>query len=292
MKFFLLMGICFLSFYHSEWLIAANKEMIVFFFEQLLPGMFFLMVLIRMYLDWHQPHKRQEAVFQKCFGLNSEAFSLTVMALLLGFPGGAILIDEAYQKGWISQLASKRLISCVSCASVSFMLMSVSTLFHSISFALRLYVIQLTSVFLLLIGTRKNSVVMQKESEQPSFFVSLSQSIRFTLHTMSLILAYLLIIASIRTLLTLYLPAFTLFFSFTLEFSSGLYRLSQSYFSSPIQLFLASALLSFGGFSVHLQILGSTQATQLSYMQYWGMRMIHIFISVLLTILMLVLFPF
>ena len=285
MKFIAVLLLCVLSFWHSEWLLISSRESIVFFFEQLLPSMFFLMVVIRLFVSVVNTKSHCLDRIGNSLGMDGQALILAFSAFMLGFPGGALLINEFCRKQAIDVKAARRLIYCVSCASISFMLMTISTLFHSLSFALFLYLIQFISVIFLLSATRRNRIEMQKEQKAISFFQSFSQAISFSLHAMAAILAYLLVISSIRSLLLIYFSLFDSLVLLTLEFSSALSSLSQSTLAISAQFICASALLSFGGFSVHLQVLGSCEESKLNYGIYFGYRMIQVLISVLLAVI-------
>lgn len=286
MKFIFMIGICFLSFLNKEWLIQANKEMMLFFFEQMLPSMFFLMVIIRLFLSLISFSKPSFFTL-KALNINLTGGLILCSMILLGFPSGAILINEMVKRNQIQLLQAKRFIYCTSIASTSFMLISLSLFFHSEAFALSLYLIQLLTILILLFFTRSTPLILTYPQSSLSFFKALNQAIHFAFSSLSFILAYLLIIASIKTLCLLYLPFLQSFIPLILEFSSALHLLSQTPLPLHLQFIFANALISFGGLAVHLQIMGSCEESQLNYLTYFGYRMIQVLCSILLSWILL-----
>ena len=273
--------------------LAASSKALILWFEALLPSMFVSMVFIKwlVAIDAFSLLLKPLNTFTKfLFKLDSQAFSLVLVGSLIGFPAFAMMIDELIQKGELNQEAGQRLIYCVSCASCSFILITLGSLyFQSLKIGIILYIIQLLTIFILLIFTRNNAVEFTN-SHHPFIFKAFTSALLSSIKTMVMIVGYLMISLSLVSLLLLILPQGLHTALYTLaEFSSGTINLATSSFATQEKYMLISGLLSFAGFSVHLQVMGSCEHTSLNYLTYLNYRLIQSILAVILSFIIFIL---
>lgn len=262
-------------------------------FEKLVPSMFVSMVLVRMLYQMEilpllaKPFKW---LIQPLFHLDTHAFALVIASLFLGFPTSAILIDEEVQKGYLKSEDARRLINCCCFATPGFIILSCGTvLYHSAQIGFQLFMISFISGLLLLWITRRQTIEMPDLTKRQSvpFFHILSASMTESGKALFMIGGYLMIVMSITAVIIPILPAFTQFFiKVVTEFSSGTIMLAASSMTQSMKLAATAALLSFGGFCVHLQIHAMAVHSSLRYPRYLFFRCLQSALSFILAMLL------
>lgn len=281
MKTFLLLGFMLLSVFHFQSIILENQRTLLFFMEQLLPSLFLLCVLVQML---PLPEKTKPNRFLKnVFHMDTASFFIVIKAILLGNPAGSYMINSLVKSHSITQAQARRLIYSISVPSLSFMLMSLAFM-TSQTTALTVFIIHLGGIFFLLFITRKTELSLSCHFEKASLY----QGISFSLHTMALILAYLFIASSFKTLLLIYFPYAEMMIHLLMEFSGGC-----AYFAAyEKKLFFLLICLGFGGFCAHLQIMSGCLDARLNYRRYLIFRLCHILFSLIVFFISFVLFSF
>ena len=243
----------------------------------LIPGMLVPMILIRFI------HARQgfanlySKIFNRCFAMTNNAFAYFMCAILLGFPSGSLFLDDACTHRLLNPQGAKRLLLCCCFPTPGFVILSLGALYHDASIGWRLYLIQLLSGCLLLLCTRFTPVEASKSSAAvPSFFDALSNAIVQSAKAMLMIGMYLLLFLAILSILQILLPTrLQIPLQLVSEFSSGILSASQLPISLQAKLILTSALLSFGGFCVHMQILSSLHTIRIRYSLFFCFRILQ-----------------
>lgn len=281
MKTLFLLIFIFFSMINYQSIILENQKTLFFFIEQLLPSLFVLCVLIQMIPF---PSKIKSSRFlHKIFHLDTSSFLIILKSILLGNPAGSYMIDSLLKEHIITKAQTQRLIYAVSLPSISFMLMTLPFM-TSQKTALQLFFIQLVTIFILLLLTRKTEIKLTCSFEK----VSLYQAVSFSIRTMALILAYLFILSAIKTLLIIYFPQSEILIQLMSEFSSGC-----AYFAHHQQAaFYLLICIGFGGFASHLQILGGCKESDLYYPDYLKFRIFQVLISLFIYTVMIILINF
>lgn len=261
------------------------QQALTIWWNILLPGMLVPMIWIRFIHARHGFDALSLKWFNRLFHLSHNGFAYVICALLLGFPGGAMFLDEACGKRQLDNVGARRLIVCCCFATPGFVILSLgASLYGSLTIGWKLYLIQLASGLLLLFFTRHTPVcITPRTTKPPAYFFALSTAIRQSGMAMFWIGAYLLLFLSLFAILSQLLPSFlALPFQLLGEFSSGCLQLAQSACSPRLQLIATCGLLGFGGLCVHLQILSSLRHVALSYRTFLCFRLLQAAIAMLL----------
>ena len=110
LRHFLFFGVGFLLFFYGSTILDSSKKALSLWFEVLVPSMFVSLICIRylyyqgLFPSLHLP------LLEKTFHMNQYALSLFFCILLLGFPNGALRIEEAYQQQRLTHRQAKRLL--------------------------------------------------------------------------------------------------------------------------------------------------------------------------------------
>lgn len=278
MKKILLIIYMLFSLMHAPFLINNTIDTINFFITTLFSSMFALLVFTQLLLATRPQLKIIEPLTIRIFNMNSSAFLLAIFSFILGNPSGPYSIHQQYLDHHLQAKQAKRLINSISCASLPFMVMTLS-LFYDQQSALVLYLIQFIANLVLLFSTRKTPIYLNDTSQEMPFFEALNKALMHTFKTMLLILGTLILINQIKCLILLYFPMLELGAEMFIEFSSGLYFISKLTQS----LIPATLILSFGGFCAHMQILGVCH--EINYLEYLKMRVLQITLSLILVFL-------
>ena len=99
------------------------------------------------------------ALFNKLFNMENNGFACFMCALLLGFPNGALFIDELYENGQINSEGGQTHDQMLQLSTTGFVILSLGTaLYRSAKIGWTLYGIQILSGLILLALTRKTKV--------------------------------------------------------------------------------------------------------------------------------------
>lgn len=256
--------------------------------DNLIPGMLLPMILVRLIQARGGFDQLKLSLFNKLFRMENNGFACFMCAMLLGFPNGALFIDELQESGRIEEAGARRMILTCSFPTAGFVILSLgASLYRSAAIGWTLYGIQILSVLILLLLTRKTPVRPSgSPSAPPAFFHALSDAIIKSGRAMFFIGVYLMLFLSIFHLAQFILPAQIAFpLQVIAEFSSGCLAIAQSAIPFKLQMAAISALLGFGGLCVHMQVLSSLHM-QLSYPRFLCFRILQAVIAALLSLML------
>lgn len=262
--------------------VEFTKNALCIWFEKLVPSLFIGMVFIRFLYDQGffvfllSPFSY---IIQHVFHMDVHSFSLVVSNLLLGFPTGAVLLDEQAKHNQMPLHGIKRILYTCSFATPGFILLTCgSVLYGSITIGFQLMAIQWFCGILFLLVTRNQPVYANYSSTKqiPSFLSSLTSAILESGKTLYMIGGYLMLFMTICSLLLKISPAYiALPLSIFSEFSNGVITIHAQTWILSTKLIITSMLLGFGGLCVHMQVRGMTSHIQYSYLVYFLWRCVQ-----------------
>ncbi len=303
----LFLGFCFLKYAHA--VMSALAFSLTIWQNQLFPALFPFFLLSSLLIqygfvdflgEWGRP------LMSRIFHLPGESSFVLAMSMVSGFPSGAKYTAELVKEGKLTCDEGNRLLTFTHFSNPLFIIGTVGTTLLGDS---KLGLLILISHFLsnLPIGIlyrskqqRKNllksslrralSKMHQRRINNPnSFGQILSQSIQDTIKTLVLMLG----IVSFFLMLTTLIETMAPLEPFSKTLLSGLLEMTQGVnFASllPYSIFfkglLMSIFLSFGGLSVHMQVLSIIGTTPLKYRYFFTARLTHALLTSLLYILL------
>lgn len=280
---FLLLLFCLLFFGSLN--VQMSVDALRIWFEKLVPSMFGVMVLIKVMFALGILTSFAKVfgnLFGNLFAIEAENFSYVFAMIFLGFPAGAAMINEEVACHHLREQEGRRLIYTCSFATPGFILLTCgSVLFHSTIIGLKLFLIQLCSGMCLLLLTRQNPIKGRHiDRIPPSFTKALTTAMAESGKTLYMIGGYLMLCMSIFAILFQFFPIqIQLFLRIISEFSSGAILISDLSLPISMQCVLLSALLSFGGLCVHMQVMSMCEATSLVYPTYCFYRILQAVLS-------------
>ena len=284
-------------------LILFNKEIVsntiitsfYIWFNTLVPSMLPMFILSDILINYNFisfiPDKITN-IISKIFNISKEAVLVLFISLIAGFPSNGTAIKTSYDLKLISKEEASHLLLFVHFANPLFILQTIGIFYlKNNSFGIIILISHVLSAFLIgIILRNKNHPTkdnyISKNNKSQSFTTIFSSSIKKSINTLLMISGTVTSFLIISTLichifdLNVYLETFV---KSTLEMTMGLSSLSNLLICDIYKVVLSTAIISFGGLSIHLQV--ASVIDDIPYTNYLKGRLLHLVISSLTSFL-------
>ena len=297
---------CITIFFLINFLINSNILMQVFFdttklwFNNLFPTIFVFFILTDILNNYHFPYYISlmfGKIISKIFKVPKEASYILLMSTTSGFPGNSKLIKEQLDSGIITSLDADKLLTMTHFSNPLFILYTIGHNFlQNEKIGLMILIVHFLTNFLIGFLFRNiyplQEKTITKQLSKPLPFMSLLKtSITNTFKTLINVFGIVIFFALFTQTINLYLnlnPFSNILLNGLLEITNGLKLLSFSSSSLIKKAVLATFFISFGGFSIHMQIMSILSKYHLNYFLYLIARILHAIISSLIIFLLLI----
>ena len=288
--FILLLVLC-LIMINSSQIIECIHESFKICIYNLFPALFpFLIItnLLSKYGFIEECMKIGKRIMPKLFKINASGFYVLIMSVLSGSPSSAKYISQLLNKNYINENDAINLLRCAHFINPLFIIGTIGIgIFHN----LKLGIIILISHYLgnLIIGLNNNSLVPIEEkieiNDNNDFVKNLTSSIYDTIDTLLLIMG---VITSVFIITTIFNNTFHLnpIFNGLLEITNGIQQINKSSLSNIFKVVLITFFLSFGGLSIHMQVISIINNKKIKYLPYLLARIKHSIISSSIVVLL------
>jgi len=249
--------------------------------------------------------------FKKVFKMNGNAAFVFIMSMLSGFPSNAKYARQLYLDGKLTDKEATKILMFSHFSNPLFILGTISVTFLNNK---KLGLIVLFSHYIsnILIGiifrnynpsnnindrfSFKNSILMmhnKRINNNKRFGTIITNALTNSINTLLLILGVVTTFLIITTIIDNNFHPNLLtktFISGSLEMTQGLKHVSLLNTSSYFKTLLITSILSFGGLSVHTQILSIISDTKIKYKPFLLARLIHVVLSFIICFLILKIF--
>lgn len=236
----------------------------------------------------------------KLFHLPGCCGFVLAISLVSGFPSGAKYTKDLVENNLITTKQAERLLTFTHYSNPLFILgMIGSILLNNQKLAYLIMIAHIVSGLLVGIIFREKNYYscenMQKKSNKTSktFGQLLTESIMSSLNTMFLLLGivtiFLIISTIIKNIVSLP-PILSTIVSGILEMTQGVKLASLMQISELIKIIIITGIISFGGLSVHMQVLGIISEQKIRYKYFFLARIIHSILAMLLVSIIYILF--
>lgn len=233
----------------------------------------------------------------KCKG---ECAFVLIMSLISGFPSSAKYTKELYKKGIINEKEASKLLMFTHFSNPLFLLGTVSIIFLNnkevglfvlffhyitnfiIGFLIRNYVPNQESNVKFNLKKAITSMHKKRISNNKSFGTILTNSLNEGINTLLFVLGVVTFFLIITTIIDKNIHVNTYHQSIIngiFEMTQGLKYISLLDIPLKFKATLSVMILSFGGFSVHVQMIGILSDTKISYLPFLMARLLHAAIS-------------
>lgn len=235
-------------------------------------------------------------IMQKVFRINGYASFVFIMSIISGFPSNAKYTRELYLNGKLNKEEASKLLTFTHFSNPLFILGTVSVLFlknKEIGFLI-LICHYLVNIIIGLIFRNyapskykyektsiKKAILMMHQkriANATPFGKIISTSILNTIQTLLLILGTVTVFLIITTIIDNNLSLNSYYQAIvngTIEMTQGLKYVSLLEVPLKVKSILTVMILSFGGLSVHIQMLGILSDTDIKYTPFFTARLLH-----------------
>lgn len=247
-------------------------------------------------------------IFEKLFKINGNTAFVFIMSMVSGFPSNAKYARELYLQGKINEQEASKILMFSHFSNPLFILGAVSITFLNDK---KLGIIVMLSHYIanIVIGilirnyypskpqhdkfSIKNAIIKmhnKRVNNDKRFGAIITNSLINSINTLLLILGvvttFLIITTIIDNNFHLNLFSKTILSGF-LEMTQGLKHVSLLQTTSAYKTILITMILSFGGLSVHTQILSIISDTKIQYRPFLLARLMHVIIAAIIAYILL-----
>ena len=242
----------------------------------------------------------------RLFGVKKEASFIFVMSIISGFPSNAKYVKELYNQKLINEKEASKILMFTHFSNPLFILGTISILFLNnkdvgllILFCHYISNIIIGLIFRKYIFYKENSNISIKKSilnmhnkrisNTKSFGEIITNSILNAINTLLLILGVITLFLIITTILNNNLKLndfYTSILNGFIEMTQGLKYVSMLNISLKFKTIISVMIISFGGLSVHMQIISILSDTKIRYLPFLLSRIIHTILSGFLTFIL------
>lgn len=265
----------------------------ILFIKNLLPNIFLFFIISDILNNYNIINYLSPLgnIFSKLFKVSKEGTYVFFMSMLSGFPGNSKFIKELLDNNRINEQDANKLLTFTHFSNPLFI---ISTIGINFLHDKKIGFIILTSHFLtnIIIGLLfrniykyENKTLLKKESISLPFITLLKNSISNTFNSIIIIYGIIIFFFILTTIININLKLDyfhqTLLNGF-IEMTNGLNMIKNLNFSIDIKASLMTFFISFGGFSIHMQVMSMLSNYKINYFIYFIARLLHASISSLL----------
>ena len=225
-------------------------------------------------------------IFNKIFNTTGNSSEVFLLSIFSGTPSSAFIIKEMLANNKITLESANKLISFTYFSNPLFLYNILNTTFNKyITF--KVILIHYLSNFIIGIFFRKtsyknNNYLKDNNIANKNIFLLLPNSIKKSINTLLMILGtitFYMIITNIIINIFNIPPIFDILIKGILEITQSLNILNTLKITSIIKEIIALAIISFGGLSIHTQVISLISDTKISYKNFFIGRILHVLIS-------------
>lgn len=230
-------------------------------------------------------------LFKKLFNVSDNGLVVIILSMLSGFPSNARNIKNMYNSNKISKEEGEHLLYFTHFSNPMFILGTLVSIFlKKKELGLIIFISHylpniIIGILLRKLNTNKLDTNYNNDINN-NFGLVLTKSIRKSLDSVFNILGTLtvfLIISSLLINVFNFNNGISLLIKSILELTSGLKELSNFNLSNSYLVIASSCILSFGGLSVHMQVINELSDTDISYSNFFIGRIIQVILSLVVS---------
>lgn len=249
-----------------------------------MPTMFasilFSQILIGLKFENYIPNKLKN-IIKKLFNISDNEVTIFILSIISGYPNNAKML--------INNKNLNNIINYTSFVNPIFLICTVGSIYLK-DIKLTLIIIishYITNIIIAIILRNKNKTYEINNINKPDSYLNIYySSLKNTIHTLAIIFANILFFSILNALISNIITVKEPLNSFILgiiEFSNGIYSLSLTSCSAFIKGVLILIIITFGSFSMHMQMLSINE--KIKYIKFLLFRIFNIFISIIIYVL-------
>ena len=225
-------------------------------------------------------------IFNKIFNTTGNSSEVFLLSIFSGTPSSAFIIKEMLTNNKITFESANKLISFTYFSNPLFLYNILNATFNK-HITFKIILIHYLSNLIIGLFFRKtnyenNNCLKNNNNANRNIFLLLPNSIKKSINTLLMILGtitFYMIITNIIINIFNIPPIFDILIKGILEITQSLNILNTLKITSIIKEIIALAIISFGGLSIHTQIISLISDTKISYKNFFIGRILHVLIS-------------
>lgn len=287
---FLYLGI----FINPSLIIESGISSITLFKTKLFPSIFPFFILASLSLELGIATKisnKLNPLFKRLFHIEGNSSFIILISIISGFPSGSKYITESLKDKTIDNATANYLLTFTHFANPLFILGTCGLILHNLSLAYKILIIQIISNLILGIILRPKKIKTLKSItgyQSKTLLEALPKAINDAIKLLLFMLGSITFFMFFSKLLTSFLslnPFFETIITGILDMTSGINLVPSINTTNYIRGLLVLTFITFGSFSVHLQVLNNIKEENLEYKYFFFGRVIETAIALLLYIL-------
>ena len=267
-------------------------------FNTLVPSMFPMFILSDILISYNFTEYIPNGVVSfvsRIFNISKNAVLILFLSMISGFPANAVNIKNSYDKGLISKSEAEHLLLFNHFANPLFILQTVGIFYlNNNKYGVVILLSHIFSNIVIgLLFRKKNHYSLDnyisKSNKSQSIGNVLSNSIKKTIDSLLMISGTITLFLILSTLIINIFHTnsyLSLAIQSILEMTMSLSYLSILSASDTVKVIIASMIVSFGGLSIHLQVISSLDDT-LKYKNYFIGRIYQVIISAIISFILM-----
>ena len=304
-KYINLISCCFIFFFlfeifmHSNNIVKSIYKSSTIWFYNIVPTIFPIYIIVDLLLNYNAINYLSQLFgkfMERFFKMKKETSFVFLLSIISGFPSNSKYLKSLLDKKIINQKEAIKLLTFTHFGNPLFIIESIGVIFlHNKTIGILILTVHYLTNFIIGFFNRNYYVNFENENkyqskEKNSFINCLTNSIFNTLKILFLLYGIITFFMIITTILKEVLPFsnnFTNIICGLLEMTQGIYYISYSKIPLLLKATFITFFLSFGGFSIHLQVFSILKDYKLQYSNYLLARVIHGIIASSLVFLIL-----
>ena len=286
---FLYLGI----FINPTLIIESGILSINIFKNKLFPSIFPFFVLASLLLELGIAPKisnKLNPLFKRLFHVEGNSSFIILVSIISGFPSGSKYIKESLKNKTIDKDTANYLLTFTHFANPLFILGTCGTILNSISLAYKILIIQIIANLILGIILKPKEIITTKKiniSNNNTFLEALPKAINDAIKLLLFMLGSITFFMFFSKLLTTFLslnPFYETIITGILDMTSGISLVPTISTNNYIRGLIVLTFITFGGFSVHLQVINNIKEENIEYKYFLLGRVLQTSIALLLYI--------
>ena len=273
-------------FNYTDLVIKAIYEGSIIWFTNIVPTILPIFIITDILENYHITNYISKLLgkVMSLFKLPKETAYVFFMSIFSGFPGNSKFIKEMLDNHVINDMEATKLLTFTHFSNPLFIIGTIGIIFleNKLIGILILIVHYLTNVIVGLLFRNiyivKETKYYKKERPTLSFINTLKKSILNTINTLFLIygiIIFFFIITTIMNEIITLSPFHQAIMNGLIEMTQGLKLISQLNVNLIVKATMSTFLISFGGLSIHLQVMSILDNYKINYYIYFLARILH-----------------
>ena len=281
-------------FVNPNLIIESGIKSITIFKEKLFPSIFPFFVLASLLLELGIANKlsiKLNPIFKRIFHVEGNSSFIILVSIISGFPSGSKYITNSYKENTINKETANYLLTFTHFANPLFVLGTCGIILNSLSLAYKILIIGIISNIILGIILRPKELIISKKitfKHNTTFLEALPKAINEAIKLLLFMLGSITFFMFFSKLITSFLalnPFLETIITGILDMTSGISLVGEINTTLYIKGMLVLTFITFGSFSVHLQVINNIKEEDLDYKYFFIGRIIETAIALVLYII-------